>query len=160
MGFLPFYSSFANAKFELISPFCLLFFLQELADSDVHSTEKSKSPDEAFYSLQENYEKLIEENRQILQEKEKIREEKEAAAQKHHETKALMQSLMAELEEARKRQGTPMPSSASVAIGSLQPSRGSSTAVSPAGSGFMPLSARSSRKGSPGFGSDWFGEDR
>merc|ERR1712228_923042 len=66
---------------------------------------------------------------------------------------------MAELEESRKRQGTPMPPSASVTIGSLQPSRGSSTAVSPSGSGFMPLSARSSRKGSPGFGSDWFAED-
>ena len=99
MGFLPFYSSFANAKFELISPFCLLFFLQELADSDVHSTEKSKSPDEAFYSLQENYEKLIEENRQILQEKEKIREEKEAAAAEAAEAAANVVSPATEVKE-------------------------------------------------------------
>ena len=98
----------------------------------------------------------------MIEEKEKIASEKEIAVQKHDEAKAVMQALMAELEEARKRQGTPMPSStASLAIGGQHhPSRGSSTAVSPAGSGFMPLSARSSRKGSPGFGSDWFAEDR
>ena len=102
------------------------------------------------------------ERKKLIEEKEKIKSEKEAAIQKHDEAKAVMQALMAELEEARKRQGTPMPlSTGALAIGSLQqPSRGSSTAVSPAGSGFMPLSARSSRKGSPGFGSDWFGEDR